>query len=77
MSKIASRKNTRTNINITNSCIKSQQKKINNQEILSLRKLLKPEVREVKGKEYTDAYVRILEKQYEKIIEDSFLNNEI
>ncbi len=75
MSKLITKNNSRTNI--TNTSFVSQSKIINYQEIISLRKLLKPEVREVKGKDYTDAYVRLLEKQYERLIEDSLHNNEI
>lgn len=54
--------------------IKSQPKIIYNQEIISLKNLLKSEVREIKGKEYIDAYIRLLEKKYEKILEDSINN---
>jgi hypothetical protein len=62
---------------ITNSSALSQQKIINYQEIISLKKLLRPEVRQVKGKEYTDAYLRVLEKQNKKLIKDSLHYNEI
>lgn len=75
MSKLITKNNSRTNI--TNTSFVSQSKIINYQEIISLKKLLKPEIRELKGKDYTDAYVRILEKQYERLIEDSLHNNEI
>ena len=75
MSKLISKNNSRTNI--TNTGIKSQPKIINYHEIISLKKLLKSEVREVKGKEYTDAYIRLLEKKYEKIIDNSLNNNEL
>ena len=78
MSKFINKNNSRTNItNITNTSIKSQPKVINYQEIISLNKLLKPEIREVKGKDYTNAYIKLLEKQYEQIIEESLRNNEI
>ena len=75
MSKLITKNNSRTNI--TNTSFVSQSKIINYQEIISLKKLLKPEIRELKGKDYTDAYVRLLEKQYERLIEDSLHNNEI
>jgi len=69
MSKIFSKNQSRVNN------IKSQPKKINYQEsVISLKNLLKNEIREVKGKDYTDAYIRLLEKKYEKIIEDSINN---
>ena len=75
MSKLSDKTN--SNSNITNMSLKFQPKIINYQEIISLNKILKPEIREVKGKDYTDAYIRILEKQYEKILEESLINANI
>ena len=75
MSKLISKNKSKTNI--SNIKLKSQSKIISNQKITFLKKILKPEIREVKGKDYTDAYIRILEKQYEHIIDDSLNNQKI
>ena len=71
MSNLIPKNNSKINNNI-----KSQSKITNYQEIKSLKDILKQEVREVKGQDYTEAYMRLLEKQYSKIIEDSINKND-
>ena len=64
-------------LNITTISAKQKKKAINRQEITSLKKLLKSEVREARGQELVNTYIRLLEKQYETIIEKSINNSEL
>ena len=48
---------------------------INNIEINTLRKILKPEIRKAKGQNLVNTYIRLIGKQYESIIETSLNNN--
>ena len=74
MSKTFCKNNSKTNIINIKKTSKSILK--NKQKINLLKSLLNSEVREIKGKDYTDAYIRLLEKHYNKIIDDS-LNDKI
>lgn len=74
MSKTFCKNNSKTNIINIKKTSKSILK--NKQKINLLKSLLNSEVREIKGKDYTDAYIRLLEKHYNKIIADS-LNDKI
>ena len=74
MSKTFCKNNSKTNIINIKKTSKSILK--NKQKINLLKSLLNSEVREIKGKDYTDAYIRLLEKHYNKIIVDS-LNDKI
>ena len=73
--KTISKSNSRTNNskpNLTNNSQiqQQQQKEVLMQEINTLKKTLKNEVREVKGQSYTDTFLKIIEKQYKNIIEE-------
>ena len=48
---------------------------INNIEINTLRKILKPEIRKAKGQNLVNTYIRLIGKQYESIIETSLNDN--
>ena len=64
-------------LNKTNLSSKKKKKAINNQEIISLQKLLKSEIREAKGQELVNTYIRLVERQYETLIEQSINKNEL
>ena len=64
-------------LNISNISMKPKNKSINYQEIISLKKLLKSEVREAKGQELVNTYIKLLEREYENIIEKSINNSEL
>ena len=64
-------------LNISNITSIQKKKAINYQEIISLKKLLKHEVREAKGQELVNTYIKLLEKQYENLIEKSINNSEL
>ena len=49
---------------------------INNIEINTLRKILKPEIRKAKGQNLVNTYIRLIGKQYESIIETSLNETE-
>ena len=61
----------------TNNNAKQNKKIINYQEISSLKKLLRSEVREAKGQALVNTYIKLIEKQYETLIEKSLINNEL
>ena len=61
----------------TNNCAKLNNKTINYQEISTLKKLLRSEVREAKGQDLVNTYIKLIEKQYETLIEKSLINNEL
>lgn len=62
-------------INVTNKNDTPRSKKNIYQVKNCLKKLLKHEIREIKAKDYIDAYLRLLEKQNNKLLEDPFINN--
>ena len=62
-------------INATNKNYSQRSKKNIYQEKNCLKKLLKHEIREIKAKDYIDAYLSLLEKQYNKLLLDPFINN--
>ena len=64
-------------LNISNITSIQKKKAMNYQEIISLKKLLKHEVREAKGQELVNTYIKLLEKQYENLIEKSINNSEL
>ena len=64
-------------LNKTNLSSKKKKKAINNQEIISLQKLLKSEILEAKGQELVNTYIRLVERQYETLIEQSINKNEL
>ena len=63
--------------NLTNINNNPKKKTINYQEINSLKILLKPEIREAKGQDLVNTYIKLLEKQYETIIESSINTSEL
>ena len=64
-------------INKTSISIKPISKTINQQEIISLQKLLKSEVREAKGKPLVNTYIKLMERQYETLIEKSINKSDL
>ena len=64
-------------INITSTSAKPKKKTNNYQEISLLKKLLKSEIREAKGQYLVNTYIKLLERQYETLIENSINNNEL
>ena len=64
-------------INITSTSARPKKKTINYQEISLLKKLLKSEIREAKGQDLVNPYIRLLEKQYETLIDNSINKSEL
>ena len=64
-------------INNTGVSTKSKKKGINTQEILLLKKLVKSEVREAKGQELVNTYIKLIEREYESLIEKTINDSEI
>ena len=64
-------------INITSTSARPKKKTINYQEISLLKKLLKSEIREAKGQDLVNTYIRLLEKQYETLIDNSINKSEL
>ena len=64
-------------INITSTSVRPKKKTINYQEISLLKKLLKSEIREAKGQDLVNTYIKLLERQYETLIDNSINNSEL
>ena len=81
MSKLTSNqisKNTsKTNLSNITTKQKKKSKAINYQEINSLKKLITSELREAKGQELVNTYIKLLERQYESVIENSINTGEL
>jgi len=81
MSKLTSNqisKNTsKTNLSNITTKQKKKSKTINYQEINSLKKLITSELREAKGQELVNTYIKLLERQYESVIENSINTGEL
>ena len=63
-------------MNITSIINKSKKKKVKNQEILLLKKLVNSEVREAKGQSLINSYIKSVEREYESLIEKA-INDDI
>ena len=63
-------------MNITSIINKSKKKKVKNQEILLLKKLVNSEVREAKGQSLINSYLKSVEREYESLIEKA-INDDI
>ena len=79
MSKLTSNQASHNTSKIINTGVstKSKKKGKNTQEMLLLKKLVKSEVREAKGQELVNTYIKLIEREYESLIEKTINDSEI